>query len=215
MKEYGPDGRRYPVAPGEWWRCGLHWWLCAEWPLKPHAPLPMEPELIYCDPPWTNALLSGFYTKADRSRPGHGVLALYRSIASYGYGLPRFMEGSTTMAERITQTCGITAQWPITYYRRAPGVLFYTGPGLPDGFDPSGLDDDDTPGAVLAAYRPGVVLDPTAGRGLTSRHAEKLGWASVNIELSPVRMSVGLARLSRVNGRKPERIEFAHGGRRR
>ena len=73
--------------------------------------------------------------------------------------------------------------------------------------DLTGNDNDHIPGQVLEAY--GVaktVLDPLAGRGLTSRSAHWNGWRSLNNELHPMRMSAAMHQLAQLTGATPERL---------
>ena len=53
----------------------------------------------------------------------------------------------------------------------------------------------------------GIVVDPTAGRGLISRQAWVNGWVSYNNELNPYRMSVALHDLAALTGLTPTHTE--------
>ena len=211
MWGYGPEGAAYPVRRGEMWRAGSHLFIC-ESAFEVESP-PDEAFLVYCDPPWNQALMTGFYTKAGLPKSSLTWLDLYRRIIVLAAGGPCFIEGGEKWADEVAGVCRfageVYARWPITYYRKHPGVLHYVGPPLPGGFDPSGLDDDDTPGAVLAAFaedRTQLVVDPCAGRGVTSRAAAEAGWASVNIELHPARVSAALDRLAKKTGLEPRKV---------
>lgn len=209
--DYGEEGRKYPVKPGETWLAGRHVFTCGSMFGRVLMP-PGVPYVVYADPPWTQGLMHGFYTKAGLRQPETSWLDVYRRIVELSRGGPCFMEGGRRQAAEVAGVCRgkVYESWNITYYHRRSnaGILHYCGPELPAGLDLEGLDDDDTPGAVLAAYPgPAVVLDPCCGRGLTSRAAEQAGWTSVNLELHPARMSAALARL----GLPAERVRIPVG----
>ena len=97
-------------------------------------------------------------------------------------------------------TVGMT--WPITYYRTKPCVVIAADFRANPVFDYpnlTGLDDDFTPGKVMEKYRPNLILDTCAGRGLTARTAESLGIGSLTHELSPYRMAEAIKSLVKVN----------------
>jgi hypothetical protein len=206
--DYGAEGAAYPVQPGEQWRIGDHLFICGSlFDVQP----PKVPYLVYADPPWNQGNLTSFHTKAGLPRPAHSWLDVYRRIIELAQGAPCFIEGGQKQAQDVADIClGEPAyrSWPITYYGKHPAVLHYCGsPYLPPGLDLAGLDDDDTPKMVLASYPPweADVLDPCAGRGVTSRAAQAAGWPSVNIELHPRRISAALARLAAITGTEPAR----------
>ena len=203
--DYGPEGRAYPVERGQAWSCGSHLFVCASAFQVNH---PRPPFLVYSDPPWNQGNLASFHTKAGLTPPGFTWLDLYRRVIWLAAGGPCFIEGGNRQADAVAAECagrGIYRQWPITYYRRQPAVLHYCGPELPDGLDPTRVDDDFTPGLVLNAYERATVLDPCAGRGVTSRAAQLAGWASVNVEIHPRRLSAALARMHSLTGNDPMR----------
>lgn len=200
---YGNEGSAYPVQPGETWRCGAHTFACGS--LMEAVSLGPA-TLVYADPPWNQGNLTSFATKAGLARPEHSWLDVYAQIVGLAGRRPCFIEGGRAEAGQVQAALHFrragaeeVRQWPVSYYRRHPAVLHYIGPPLA-GLDPSGLDDDDTPGYVLSRFPRGVVADPCSGRGLTSRAAEEAGWPSVNIEQHPSRMSAALARLHKMTG---------------
>jgi hypothetical protein len=201
--DYGAEGRAIPVQTGDIWRVGSHVFMCGSMFDLDLGRLPADfkPSVVYADPPWGAALLHGFYTKAGLERPPFGWLDLYRRVLAMAGGLPCFMESGWAQAPEIAPLCyGLYSCWHITYDRKAKACLHYCGPELPEGLDLTGLDDSVTPAAVLAAYPPGVVLDPCAGRGFTSRAAQQAGWVSVNVELHPARVSAAMTRLAKLTG---------------
>jgi hypothetical protein len=206
---YGAEGAAYPVEPGQTWACGEQRFTCGSlFDYRPDRP----PYLVYADPPWNQGNLASFHTKAGLDRPAHTWLDVYRRIIELAQGAPCFIEGGQRQAEQVGALClaaPVYRCWPITYYGRHPAVLHYCGPSLlPPGLELAGLDDDDTPKMILAAYPPweADVLDPCAGRGTTSRAAAAMGWSSVNIEIHPRRMSAALFRLAAQTGDQPRRL---------
>ena len=211
--DYGPEGDRFPVADGQWWECGHHLYRCGDI----HGLAVAErPDVIYVDPPWNTGNVRSFYTKAGLPHPEWEWTELYRVIIALaeGFGCALWVEGGVRQRDEFMAMLPgpHTASWPITYYRKHPAVLAYSGPIPPPVPDLSGSDDEHTPKIVLSAYvkaaggEVGLVLDPCAGRGLTSRAAEQNGWRSVSNELNPTRVSVALARMEKMIGQVPERI---------
>ena len=196
MKDYGPLGRKFPVERGQTWRAGRHVFLCGSmFTLDPVV----RPTLVYADPPWDQGLYRTFHTHAGLPDPSHPWTDLYRRILQLADGGPCFIEGSVAQEAAVAAIMDgweFYASWPVRSQFRRWCVLHYSGPALPAGLPGlAGLRDDATVAAILRAYPPGVVLDPCCGLGITSRAAEAAGWASVNMELHPRRMSRAMARL--------------------
>lgn len=201
---YGPEGAAYPVKPGQTWECGRHVFTCGSLFRVPGLG---ASTVIYSDPPWNQGNLTAFRTKAGLDRGGHSWLEVYERISELAAHRPQFLEGGRREAAAVQATLAaqlrqgeVVRTWPIRYYRRHPAVLHYAGPPLAPAMDPGGLDDDDVPGYLLSRLPCGIVGDPCAGRGVTSRAAEQSGWASVNVELHPNRVSAALARMNTLTG---------------
>ncbi len=100
---------------------------------------PRLPYLVYADPPWTQALLTGFYTKAGLPKPAYDWLDVYRRVVALaGDGQwPCFMEGGARQGREVARVCRgeVYESWLATYYhsRKNRGLLHYCGPGLPRG----------------------------------------------------------------------------------
>lgn len=223
---YGKEGEAYPVAVGQVWRVGRHTFVCSD--LKAHdtlraalaQPSTPTPTLLYCDPPWGQALLNGFRTKAGLERAEYRWEELYEDITQYGAerGLPVWLEASkpdSRDGQKVLSTMVNAGThrhaWNITYnVKKLPSGLYYTGPAPhPATLTKrlTGLSDKVTPTEVMkASASTGTVLDPCAGRGVTSRCAEELGWSSVNNEMNTNRLSASLARMQKLTGQTPERI---------
>jgi hypothetical protein len=208
--DYGPEGREHPVEPGDLWRLGRHLFLCSDLMASGAFDALVASEgphtLLYTDPPWGQGLLNGFRTKAGLGRADHEWIDLYLAAAALAGGVPTWMESGRRESDRIWNevlTGEHVARYEITYYRRSPAVLHYSG-SVPSPCDPTGLDDEETPGLVMRSYPTGLVVDPMAGRGTTAQRAEELGWRSLNNELNPHRLSAALARVARMSGDRPE-----------
>lgn len=209
---YGHEGTRFPVEVGSTWRVGGHLAGCGDLMaggqevLAGLLALSGPPTLLYTDPPWQQGNLNSFRTKAGLAKAPYHYLDLYRRILSAA-PVPAWVESGVREREQVAAVLPgpVTACFPVTYYRKHPSLLHYSGP-TPPPVDPTGLDDDYTPGRALSGYPAGIVLDPCAGRGLTALSAERAGWRSVNLELSPYRTSVLLSRLTDLTGDYPVRI---------
>lgn len=224
---YGKEGEAFPVQAGQIWRVGRHTFVCSDLKtdgtLRKHlnSPSTPNPTLLYCDPPWGQALLNGFRTKAGLERADYRWEELYQDITAYGAerGIPVWLEASKPESRDGAKVLGtMTAAgdqrhaWNITYnVKKLPSGLYYTGrvPYPPKLLSTLvNMSDKDTPGEIMRATAPsGVVLDPCAGRGVTSRQAEQNGWTSINNEMNRNRMSASLARMSKLTGQTPERIQ--------
>lgn len=209
---YGKEGTAFDVEPGQVWEVGDYVFVCSDLMtstlytdvLKEHTPT-----LLYSDPPWGNALLNGFRTKAGLAKATYDVQHLYMKISSLGHerDIPIYLEGSKpdhrdgVLIPPTMEAPGYDHQWGwyVTYGKKnAPSGLYYCGkepvpPVLVNEL--TGVNDVHLPGKVMRAYGPsGVVIDPCSGRGVTSREAFRSGWTSVLNELNPARMSAALAR---------------------
>jgi hypothetical protein len=221
---YGQEGMAHPVEVGQVWSCAGHLFCCSdlmESDLMESVLATFAPTLVYCDPPWGQGLLNGFRTKAGLGRASYGWTDLYRRVADIGHArsLPVWIENSVIGSRDGAQTpaaithrgfSGHDAYVEVTYYGRHRSGLYHAGVRpVPAGLlqTLAGMDDDDTPGAVMAAYgTSGAVADPCAGRGQTSREAHRVGWASVNNELNPRRVSAALARMAALTGEDVRRV---------
>lgn len=202
--DYGEEGLRYPVNPGETWALLKHTFACRS---LLDGGIRLDVDLVYTDPPWQQGNVNAFRTKAGLPHADHHWLDLYRRVVELAAGAPLWLEGGRKQAAQVRTVLPgpIIATFDITYYRKHPCVLHYSGP-VPPPCDPTGLDDEHTPGFVLSSYPAGVVADLCAGRGLTSRCAHRRGWRSINVELNPKRTSAALSRLADVTGVQPERV---------
>lgn len=176
--------------------------------------LAVRPTLLYSDPPWNQGNVNSFRTKAQLGKADHTIWELYARVLGVAttHKVPAFVEGGNREAARVQDLLPGTVrqQWGITYYRKHPCTLHYSGsrplpPTLARRLAQT-PDDDDTPVIVMEELPPGLVLDPCAGRGLTARTAAARGWSSCTNELSPWRMSVAMYRLAEITGVQARRI---------
>jgi len=224
---YGEEGLAFPTADGQVWQAGRHTFVCSDLMASTLFDEILEkqladgqppgPRIVYCDPPWNQGNINSFRTKAKLEKATHRWDDLYKRIAALGDSRdwPVWAEGSTRenrYGAMIPDALGgsHTGYAEITYYKRNPCGLFYAGPkpapkGLLQRLD--GQDDENTPGIVMKAYgSSGLVIDPCAGRGLTSRHAEREGWTAVTNELNPRRLSAAMFQFRKVFGVEGTRV---------
>lgn len=216
--KYGEDGRRFPVQRDEVWQVGDHLLACADLMSQSgHAVARdlvarVRPTLVYTDPPWGQGNLNTFRTKAALQHAEHTYLDLYERIATLvAPATPLWMETGRREESKVVDLLAkhrpVTASYAVTYYKRNPSRLIYAGQTKPPAaIHVAGLDDDDTPGEVMAGYPRGVVLDPCMGRGLIATVAHKKGWRAIGTELSPWRLSVTLSKMARLLNEQPRRV---------
>ena len=218
--KYSGGHDKYPVAAGQIWRVGNHLFLCGDLEsdsLLDNALRTQTPSLIYVDPPWNNGNGRSFRTKAGvDGEQGRAVdiatlirLAIKPAADNH---LLAFVEGGrkeSAMVSKIIEDMGgvVGHIWNITYYGEKPCVVFaadFRSSPINDYPNLEGMDDELTPYAVLNHYKPELVLDTCAGRGLTARSAERLGLKSITHELSPYRMAEAIQSVVALTGLKAE-----------
>lgn len=213
---------RFPVVAGDVWQAdtglGRHLFVCGD--LEEQTPLysvltEAVPQLMYVDPPYNSGVASSYRTKAGVSRRRVPIPHLWASTfaSAAQYRILAYVE--TGVAQRpelrklaVEMGAVISGDWDITYYRKNPAVLIavdFRSAWSEDHPDFTGLDDMDTPLVALKHHAAGVVVDPCAGRGLTSRAAFEAGWESVSHELSPFRLAEALEQFTQISGVIPYR----------
>ncbi len=215
--DYGNAGDLYPVRAGQTWEVGQHRFTCGDLEDGGAAVIAQtQADVAYCDPPWNPGNCSAFRTKAGVPRKVNFALfmdALAKAVKTTGGNV--FLEMGVKHAAEVVKAMEnqggqLLSLWNITYYRKKPCRLgMFNWSGVPDTFtrNLTGMDDENTPDAVLSSYPPGlVVLDPCCGRGLTARAAHRAGHRFVGMELHPRRMADGLLRLSQLTGEEPRRV---------
>lgn len=173
-------------------------------------------QVIYCDPPWGDAILKFFYRHAAMDA---GALTWSDFIARWVHeARAHLAEGGTLFVEMGNawklELCerlfaaGFEVVWdvPLTYRTGSevlPSTMLYAGPAkLPEAIrarNLKGLHGVALPRACLASvadrYPGGIVLDPCCGKGFTARAARELGFAFRGLELNPSRLEVTEAHL--------------------
>ena len=216
---YGDAGDRIPVSPNEVWRVGPHRILCGDLEHQStqvwlHS---VSVDVVYSDPPWNASNASTFRTKARVPRKVNWPaftqnLARLCSVASGSVFVessrPEVKQsGYSDLVQAFTGAGGVQKDyWPVTYYKTKPSALLRFTFGEDDGFayDLSGMDDADTPSAVLEQYIPGqIVMDPCTGQGKTPLAAAENGHIFVGTELHPRRMANALDKLSNLLEEEP------------
>jgi hypothetical protein len=211
-------GLNYPVERGDIWQVGEHVYACLDFMSTDGHQRVQEllavypPTLLYADPPWNQGNVNAFRTKAGLARADYHWVGLYRRVVDYVPAhLPVWLESGQRERPRVLSDVlhrhhNVTV-YDVTYNfsKPLPSLVYYAGPD-PSPVDVTGMEDLKIPGKVLTAYPVGRVFDPCAGLGGTAKWAARLGWASLNIELSPHRVSAGLSAIAAILHAQPERI---------
>ena len=208
----------YSVETGEVWVSGNHTFTCGD--LLGVTPFwdaagSMVIDLIYVDPPWAAGIAKSYRTKAGLTGSVDFPSLLKACVRlAAERGLPAYVETSNRSIDVVDNAIfdmggAVTAHWPITYYRKNPGVLVgATFDAIPDQLpDFTDMDDDHTPSKAIGWHKAALVADPCGGRGLTARSAEAAGIASLTNELSPFRMAEAMKSVAALNGIEPERVK--------
>ena len=214
-------GENYPVLPGQVWRVGSHLIRCGD--LMNARDLDwlgsFSPQLIYCDPPWGQALATAARTKAglsDYVSSRDLFVRVFEWIATLRPTMPVYFEQGRKWVKEMQQFAvdaglEVEQEWAITYDRKVPATLtLFNFNGYKTNYgDLTGIDDTVTPlRAIEFATRQGtnaIVMDPMTGRGQTAVSAAQAGRTFVGMELSPHRVSVTLTKLAKVTGKEPIR----------
>jgi len=219
---YGKEGTAFETAIGQVWEVGNHAFVCSDFMASSlffDVLATKEPTLVYSDPPWGQALVNGFRTKAGAEKATYTWQDLYSVIADIGRsrGIPIYLEGSKPDSRDGYQIPGTMEYpsghqwgWFVTYGKKnAPSGLYYSGlEPVPSALMSSLTDVNDIhlPQKVMEQYPVGTVVDPCGGRGNTSRCAERLGWSSISNEMNVHRLSAALARFRNEFGIEPRLV---------
>lgn len=156
--------------------------------------------VVYCDPPWGQALLTQFAGKAGGPPrlPWLAFLdALAFTISAHAApDAPIFVEMGRQWVGDMDEAMKrwampLLRRWEVTYgSNKAPSTvaLYGTGPA-PDITLPNTHGEAVTRSLLGAVVKPGdIVLDPCMGLGMTARVAHPLGGHVRGVELVPERM---------------------------
>jgi len=223
---YGKKGKAYPVRRGDVWALGPHLVACGDleegdgerflafgrqWAGQ-------APELIYVDPPWSEAFVTRFRKNAGVLKMReHTVASVVKRIATLASQLdcPLYLEmGVSFQVLEVIDWVGDHLDvldcmyWPITYAGGKPAQLFRfnTSKRVPTQF--TGLDDNATPGRALLheTERGAIVFDPCLGLGCTARAAVRTQRVCWGLELHAARCSSSLADLASLYETDPKLI---------
>jgi hypothetical protein len=195
------DYEAYPVTAGDTWSCGRHVFRCGSALDLTY----LRATLIYCDPPFNQAVLRSFQRRAGVTPDGtwQDIYAHIIRLGGDGH-IPVFLESGTRQAPEVAAMMPPgSVQWPITWASNLARTCVLHGPDVGDF---TGMDDYLTIVFALGFFTPGLVADPCAGFGATAEAAEASGWSSFNVEPDGRRVSAALARMMRLTGEGPRLI---------
>lgn len=167
-------------------------------------------DVVYSDPPWGPGNLKYWGTHAKRKQSGDWRKFLDAFCVSVTRASPAgviFVEMGLRWVDElaaIMRACGRAeaARWTVQYKagnELLPNALWYSGPSLPAGFNPTPLRGAALPRYCIAPFaRPeGIVLDPCCGKGYTARAAVAHGMAFYGLEYNASRLAVSRAWLEK------------------
>lgn len=204
---YGDSWEKYPIADGTTWTHPASGSAVTVHDLRDPLPAHMHGvDLLYSDPPWNQGNVNSFVTKAGKDRYVKSFAEFLDAyFAAVAFVAPRviYLETGIKQVEevmaRIPESYGPVQGWRIRYYRKHPCCLIR---GSADGssapVDLTGMDDADTPLAVIQAEAPRSVADLCTGRGLTLLAAHQCRLPFQGTELNRRRLAVALERAAAV-----------------
>lgn len=202
---YGDSWERYPITEGEVWSHRPSDSRIAVADIR--EPLPdfmREADMVYTDPPWSKGNVNSFVTKAgfdtyvtSFDEFMDSLFARIQEIGPRACYLEIGKQHRQDFTDRLQVLFPVVQEWPIVYYRKHPCFLLRGGEQEVPA-DLAGLDDEETPGAAIAAERPECVADLCTGRGLTLLAAHARGARFVGTELNRRRLAVAIERAAKV-----------------
>jgi hypothetical protein len=201
---YGDSWEKYPITEGEVWQHSSSGSAIAVHDLRNPLPAFMQHvDLLYCDPPWNQSNANSFITKARMDSYISGfdtfldaLFSRIRQISPHTCYIEMGIQHVDNVMGRMHALYPTRKVWPITYYRKNPCCLIRGGQDLvPARFD--GLDDEQTPAAVIRAEHPATVADLCTGRGLTLLAAHAHGARFFGTELNRRRLAVAIDRAAK------------------
>jgi len=203
--KYGNSWEKYPIEVGEIWqdkKTGSKVSVCDLTDELPNYM--MNPDMIYCDPPWNLGNANGFITKAGGAnylksfKEFYSNLFLYISIARPWVCFVEIGRQNIEIFKmELSNIYPIVQIWPITYYRH--NACFLLRGGISSTcYDFSGMDDKKIPFASINVENPISVADPCTGQGLTTIAAHNLGKRFYGTDLNKRRLAVAIDRVNRL-----------------
>jgi hypothetical protein len=166
-------------------------------------------EILYSDPPWNDAVLKMFATRARRN----GVEVVYQPIytevcdrigefvrdwvTQYAF-IEVSSRGVTQMTDAVGPHLSDLSVQKTVYGGREASIIYGVKGGLSLPQVPKGLGGFPLISACLGPVsKPGwTVFDPCCGSGMTGVIADKLGLRFVGNELDPTRLQIAQERLA-------------------
>mgnify|MGYP003136324766 FL=1 len=213
MWKYGTAWEDYPIELGQVWEINDHRVRAGDlmdgdsfdWVLS------QEADFMYVDPPWTQSLISGFYTKAGKQGQAPDFWQFMGRVVEVASRVrcDSWIEMGNQNIERLKSLVesrggSVMADWDVTYYKKHPSRLLQVSWGQPKviGLDLGGLDDDLTPFKVCEALPSrSRVLDVCAGRGRTAMAAVSQEHTFIGLELHPRRLAHAVQKVSSIERR--------------
>lgn len=219
MWEYGDAGDRWPVAIGDIWQLGQHFFCCGDleqsqdYDFLRH--IKIMPQMGIVDPPFSAGPATAFRTKAGQPRKvdfSSFILHLFCALVGFPHiammadKQQKYYQPFLDQARNLGYIHQSVIQ--MVYDRSNPCtmLLFSHEADLPDL--PEGLDDNALwPLCIEAFSKPGDWLfDPCVGRGSTALIAHGMQRRFLGMELHPRRLAVTLDRMAQAGAGKPEKI---------
>jgi DNA modification methylase len=207
--KYGDSWERFPIELGQTWcdeTTGSKVTVCD---LRNGIPdYMLKADMIYCDPPWNQANVNCFYTKAgitdnyvDRFDQFYDALFhCIGRIAPKCCYLEIGRQNKTVFIEELAKLFPVVQQWPITYYRKNLCYLLRGGHKR-QHYDFAGIDDIKTPQLAVEVEPTQTVADLCTGQGLTPVAAFNNDKRFVGTELNKRRLAVAIDRVNKLGGK--------------
>jgi len=206
---YGDSWEKYPIEKNETWEDMQTGSKIAVNDLTINMPdFMMNPDMIYCDPPWNQGNVNSFYTKAGKINYINDFNEFYTHL--FGYikkSKPKccYLEigkqSKDIFQNELLKIYPSLQFWQITYYKKHPCFLLRASNLSYQPFDFNGKDDIETPYLAIQEEKPESVTDPCTGQGLTAIAAYKSCVKFFGTELNKRRLAVTIDRIKKLGGK--------------